>query len=178
MTRRFNVWVSRFAIVGLGLVGAGRAGALAAEPPEASVSAKAVPSAAEATATPLTAERAAAKALQLRAKAEWYRSLGGAGYKSAFLRWAEAEAAHFEAEAARLTGPSIVRTPEAAEAWALVEYYRNMGGAAYKAGLVQRAEEEARRLEPGVPTVPAAETALGRHLRFGKAVEEFLVRAR
>lgn len=178
MTRRFNVWVSRFAIAGLGLVGAGRAGALAAEPPEASVSAKAVPAAAEATATPLTAEGAAAKAVQLRAKAEWYRGLGGAGYKSPFLRWAEAEAAHFEAEAARLTGPPIVRTPEAARAWALVESYRNMGGAAYKAGLVQRAEEEARRFEPTAASTPVAENALTRHLRFGKAVEEFLIQTR
>jgi hypothetical protein len=176
MRTRISVWVSGFVMVGVSL--GGGAGALAAEPPEASVSARVAPASTEATTASLTAEQAATKAGELRARAAWYRSLGGAGYKSAFLRGAEAEAAHFEAEAARLSGIPAVRTPEAARAWALVELYRNMGGAAYKAGLVQRAEEEARRFEPAIAATPVAETVLIRHLRYGKAVEEFLVRTR
>jgi hypothetical protein len=49
-----------------------------------------------------------------------------------------------------------------------------MGGAAYKAGLVQRAEELTRRYEPAVLVVAPPETALGRHLRYGKPIEAFL----
>jgi hypothetical protein len=116
-----------------------------------------------------------AKAQAYGETAAWYRTLGGAGYKSPFLRRAESEAAHFVALAARLSAPPALPTPEAAHFRALVETYRGMGGAAYKAGLVQRAEEKARAYEPAVAVSAPPETALGRHLRFGKGIEEFLL---
>jgi len=176
MKSRMNVWISRLAIVSCGLTGG--ASALAAEPPEAGIAATAPAIEPTQASTPLTAEQAAAKAQEYRESAAWYRSLGGAGYKSAFLRWAEAESFHFAAVAARLSAVPTVASPEAERARALVESYRNLGGAAYKAGLVQRAEEKAREYEPVVATLPVPETALGRHLRYGKAIEEFLTRGR
>jgi hypothetical protein len=167
------VWVSGLAFAGFGLLASGKV-ALAAEPPEADIVTTAPPALPEARTTSLPAEQAAAKAAEYRQKAEWYRSLGGAGYKNSLLRWVEGEAAHFAAEAARLSATSVPASPEAEHFRALAETYRGMGGAAYKAGLVQRAEEMARKYEPAVAVVAPPDTALARHLRYGKPIEAFL----
>jgi hypothetical protein len=176
MTSKNNVWMVRLAIVGISLVGLGGTAARAAEPTELGVSATAAP--APRRAVPLTAAQAAARAREYREKAAWYRSLGGAGWKSAFARWADEEATHFAAEATRLVTPPAIPSPEAAHFSALAETYRGLGGAYYKAGIVQKAEEAARRFEPVAVAPAAPETALGRHLRYGKGIEAFLTTAR
>jgi hypothetical protein len=82
--------------------------------------------------------------------------------------------AHFAAEAARLSATPVPPSPEAEHFRALAKTYRGMGGAAYEAGLVQRAEEMARKYEPAVAIVPPPDSALARHLRYGKPIEAFL----
>jgi hypothetical protein len=93
------------------------------------------------------ATTAAARAEHYRARAAGYRRLGGVGWKGAGLvRWAEGEAARFEAlAAAGGAGVPPLLSPEA-ELWQRrAELYRQQGGVAYKAGLVRWAEERARR---------------------------------
>jgi len=174
MRYTITVWMSGLAIAGVTLFGAPRTAA--AEPPEAGLSAEATAPAPEAKGTWLTAERAAALAREYREKAAWLRSLGGAELKSTVLRWTEEEAAHYAAEAVRLTSAPALTTPEAAHFRALAATYRLMGGATTKAGLVARAEEMARRYEAPVAVVRPPETALARHLRYGKAIEAFWAR--
>jgi hypothetical protein len=173
MTSRRMVWVSSLAFAGFALLGTSGRTALAKEPPEADLVTTAAPTLPEAKTT-LTAEQAAAKAQAYLRQVEWYRTLGGVASKSSLARWVEGEAAHFAAEAVRLSAPALPPSAEAEHFRALAATHRWMGGAAYKAGLVQRAEELTRRYEPAVVVVPPPETALGRHLRYGKPIEAFL----
>jgi len=174
MTSRRMVWVSGLAFAGFALLATSARTALAVEPPEADLATKAPAALPEAKATTLTTEQATAKAQELWRQVEWYRSLGGAAYKSSLARWVEGEAARFAAAAARLSATPVPPSPEAEHFRALAETYRGMGGAAYKAGLVQRAEEMARKYEPAVAVVAPPDTALARHLRYGKPIEAFL----
>ena len=91
---------------------------------------------------------------------------------------AEAQAFHFAAEAARFSATPSVPSPELERARALVESLEVLGGPAYKAGLVQQAEEQVRRYEGAVATASVHQTALARHLRHGKAIEELFSRGR
>lgn len=175
MTTKRSVWISRFAIVGVALVGLSGKVARAEMRQEGEISTQAPAlTPPERAPNELTAAQAAAKAEQYHQKAAEFRALGGAGYKSGFVRWAEERASHFDAQAALLSTPFVAPSPELAYYQSLARTYRGMGGAAYKAGLVQKAEEAARAYEPQVAVQVPADTALTRHLRFGKAVEAFL----
>ncbi len=142
-------------IVGAFLAALPLASALAAEP-EASVTATASPPqsiAAETSTAALevfTPEAAEARAQHYRELAVRYRAFGGVGYKAGLVQRAEAEAAKYTALAIELRGPTAVdaqRSPEADRYAQLAAGYRQMGGVAYKAGLVQWAEAQQRKYE-------------------------------
>jgi hypothetical protein len=128
MTTRTSI--SRFALVLGGLlIGPPATRALAAEP--------------------TTATEAQALAQQNREQADHFRALGGVGYKAGLVQRAEADAARYAALAATLAAPVATEAPapEAARFAGLAAQYRAIGGAAYKAGLVQWAEAQARNYE-------------------------------
>ena len=173
MTTTTRTWVSRMAMIGL-TVGGLSGAAVAASAQEGTLSERAPAwTAPETTAPELTAAQAEAKAAYYQARAEGFRALGGAGYKSGFVRTAEEQASHYAAQAARLRAVPIAPAPEAAYYHAVANGYARIGGAAYKAGLVQAAEAEARKYEPVAVVLPP-DTALTRHLRFGKEIEGFM----
>jgi hypothetical protein len=115
-------------------------------------------------AEPTTAAEAQAAAQESRAQADHFRSLGGSGYKTGLVQRAEADAARFDALAARLAAPPAaapVTSPEAARYTALAAQFRAMGGAGYKSGLVGWAEAQARKYEAApAPAAAAAEEAV------------------
>jgi hypothetical protein len=100
-----------------------------------------------------TAESADAMAQHYREQAAHYRSLGGVGWKTGLVQRADADAAKYAARAEQLRTPAVatpVRSPEAQHYADLAAWYRAMGGAAYKAGLVQWAEAQQAKHE--IPT--------------------------
>jgi hypothetical protein len=109
-----------------------------------------LPATAALAAQPATAPEAQAKAQHHRERAAFYRSLGGVGYKTGQVQRAEADAARYDALAARLAAPPIIvlpSSPEAEHYAKLAARYRAMGGAAYKTGQVQWAEAQQRKHE-------------------------------
>lgn len=114
-------------------------------PPEAELSTRMAPLAEQ-----QLGEAAGSRAAEYRARAQHYRSLGGWAYKVGLVRSAEWQAARYEAEErAWLASAAGVQpaplSPEAAHYARLATQYRVMGGSAYRTGLVDWAEREARR---------------------------------
>lgn len=72
-----------------------------------------LPATAALAAEPTTAPEAQQKAQHYRERADFYESLGGTGYKTGQVQSAEAEAARYDALAAKLAAESA-GTPEAA----------------------------------------------------------------
>jgi hypothetical protein len=104
-----------------------------------------------------TAESADAMAQHYREQAAHYRSLGGVGWKTGLVQRADADAAKYAARAEQLRAPAVatpVRSPEVQHYADLAARYRAMGGAAYKAGLVQWAEAQQAKHE--TPTAAPA----------------------
>ena len=117
------------------------------------------PASASATEPAATAE-ARQMAEESLTRAEQYRAMGGVGYKTGLVQREEADAARYSALADQMEGsaPVPITSPQADDAAARAERYRAMGGAGYKAGLVQSAEAEQRRAEAAVqPATPAPE---------------------
>jgi len=136
-----------------------------------------------ATEEPATAAEARAAAQESTARAEQFKLMGGSGYKTGLVQREEANAVRYQALADQIAAEEpnvttvivtsaaddtavigVVVTPPAAPATspeaekyaAQAAHYRLMGGAAYKTGLVQRAEAQQRRAEEAVePVVPA-----------------------
>ena len=108
-------------------------------------------------AEPTSSTEADAMAQQFRDQATHYRAMGGVGYKTGLVQRAEADAARYAALAEELRTLAVPapRSPEAERYAQLAERYRAMGGVAYKTGLVQRAEAEARKLEAATGTTGA-----------------------
>lgn len=136
-----NKWTSRLLILGLGalLISLPATAALAAEP--------------------MTAPEAQAMAQHASERADYYRGLGGVGYKTGLVQRAEAEAAKYSALAEQLEVPATpapVRSPEAEHYAQLAQQYRAMGGSAYKSGLVQWAEAQQRKYETAPVTASTA----------------------
>ena len=115
-------------------------------PPEAEISAKAeVPDD-----LLRRAQSARAKAEEQQSRVEQLRRMGGTAYKSGAIRDAEWKAARYEAEARKaleLAGgehaPPL--SVEAERYLQLAASFRQIGGAAYKTGLVDWAEAQARK---------------------------------
>jgi hypothetical protein len=113
--------------------------------------------------TPAQADELAQKAADQAAQ---YRELGGVGYKTGLVQREEAEANHYANMAEEMRAPPAsvsVQSTEAQHDQALADQYKLMGGVAYKTGLVQRAEADARQAQQqadaayqGVPTAPEA----------------------
>jgi hypothetical protein len=136
-----NKSISRFTVLVLGalLVGLPATAALAAEP--------------------TSAPEAQAMAQHYRDQAAHYRALGGVGYKSGLVQRAEADAAKYSALAEQLQTPTVAlpaRSAEAEHYAQLAAQYRRMGGVAYKTGLVQWAEAQQRKYEPGAVSSESA----------------------
>ena len=136
--------VSRYLVVALGaaLLGLPATRALAAEP--------------------TSPAEAQAMAQHAREQADYYRALGGVGYKTGLVQRAEADAAKYSALAERLSAPpaaAVPRSPEGEHYAELARKYRAMGGTAYKSGMVQWAEAQQRKYEAAAaPTAPATYT--------------------
>jgi hypothetical protein len=129
-----------------------------------------LPAAARA-AEPTTAQEAASMAQRYQDQAAHYRALGGVGYKTGLVQRAEADAAKYSALAEQLSGPAVatpVRSPEAQHYADLAARYRTMGGAAYKAGLVQWAEAQQQKYEAAQATAAPAMQASSRSCPFTK----------
>jgi hypothetical protein len=95
--------------------------------------------------TPAEADAMAAAAAQ---QADQYRQLGGVAYKTGLVQRAEADANRYSSMADEMSAPPVtVTSPEADHYARLAEQCRQMGGVAYKTGLVQRAEADQRRAE-------------------------------
>jgi hypothetical protein len=109
-----------------------------------------------AVAAPATADEAQAMALECSARAAQHRdgAGGGAAFKAGLIQRNEACAARYGALADQLAGTAAapVASPEADHYNALAAHYRFIGGAAFKAGLVQGAEAQARRAEAATAT--------------------------
>jgi hypothetical protein len=116
-------------------------------------------------AQPASADEARATALQCSARAAQHRdgAGGGAAFKAGLVQREEACAARYAALADQLAGTeaAALASPEAEHYNALAAHYRFIGGAAFKAGLVQDAEAQARRYEapPATATEAPAEQA-------------------
>jgi hypothetical protein len=111
---------------------------------------------------PSTAAEARQMAAQATDRAAQYREMGGgAAYKTGLVQRAELEAATYTARAEELESPPPALSPEAEHYAKLAAQYRAMGGgAAYKTGLVQRAEADQRRAEEAATgTTSATENA-------------------
>lgn len=115
-----------------------------------------VPDGAVRAAEPATVGEAEAAAQHSRDLAAQYRLLGGVGYKTGLVQRAESDAARFSALAEQLRAPVVAaqRSAEAERYGQLAEQYRKLGGVGYKAGLVQWAEAQQRRVEPAPATAP------------------------
>jgi hypothetical protein len=174
-----KVWLHRLAIVGLGALGVPAAPAAAAQPPEAGLRETGLPIVQpEATEAPLTADLAQAKAQDYARRAEDYvRWFGAAAYRGPFLRLAQENSAHYTALAHQLRGDLPPLSPEARHYLQRAEEYRRLGGAAYRLGLVQRAEAQASLYLPHAAPV-AGDSALAQHLRWTKPIERFLAGSR
>jgi hypothetical protein len=119
--------------------------------------------AAEQPTTPAQADEMAQTAA---VQAAHYRELGGVGYKTGLVQREEADATRYASMADEMRAPPAgvpVESTQAEHDRALAEQYKLMGGVAYKTGLVQRAEADARRAEQqaeasyqGVPASPEA----------------------
>ena len=129
--------------------------AMAAEPPEADVRATAAPPTAQTRESPVVVEQSAeVKAALWQKKAVEYRAMGGVAYRLGLVQRSEGMAAKFSGEAALLRARAAA-DPATLQAWdaeaaryqRLATEYRNLGGAAYRAGLVQAAEAQARKYE-------------------------------
>jgi hypothetical protein len=72
---------------------------------------------------------------------------GGVGYKTGAVQRAESEASGWECPSAVAQAPSTMTAPEAQHYAQLADQYRLLGGVAYKTGIVQRAEADARRAQ-------------------------------
>lgn len=97
---------------------------------------------------PSTPAEAAAAAEAAAQQADQYRQLGGVAYKTGLVQRAEADANRYASMAGEMSAPSVTITSPEAEHYArLAEQYKQMGGVAYKTGLVQRAEADQRRAE-------------------------------
>jgi hypothetical protein len=92
----------------------------------------------------LTADAAQARSEKFQRRARALQRTG-ATYKNPQLREAEDQAARYAALAAQLRSPTPPPSEEVRWCEHLLATYRGMGGAAYKAGLVQKAEEALRR---------------------------------
>jgi hypothetical protein len=129
--------------------------AMAAEPPQTDLRTTAAPPEPRTTEPAFVAEQSAeAKAAQWQQKAEEYKAMGGAAYRLGLVQRAEGMVAKYATEAALMraraaTDPATLQAwdAEAARYERLATEYRNMGGAAYKAGLVQEAEAKARKYD-------------------------------
>jgi hypothetical protein len=143
-----------FIAVALLTVGAPAARAVAAQPPEVELSSRAHPVLSAAAAQWLrTAKLADQRASEWKTKVEAYRAMGGAAYKGGLVQRAEGEVARYGREAARARALASGELTEAQIAEAqryerLADEYRRMGGIAYKNGLVQWAEAQARKYAP------------------------------
>ena len=121
-----------------------------------------LPATAALAAEPTTASEAQAMAQHSREQADYYRTLGGVGYKSGLVQRAEADTAKYSALAERLAAPTetvFVQSPEAEHYAQLAQQYRAMGGPAYKWGLVQSAEAQQRKYETAAMTGATATPA-------------------
>jgi len=117
-------------------------------------------------AQPATADEARAMAAQCGERAAQRRAgaAAGAAFKAGLIQRDEACAARYGALADQLAGTeaATVASPQAEHYRALAAHDRFIGGAAYKAGLVQDAEAQARRYEaaPAAATETPAPTAV------------------
>jgi hypothetical protein len=158
---RSRITVSRFVLGAALLAGFPAARAMAQQTPEVDVHAVAPPATPAAETVWVSERPADVKAAEWQRKAEEYKAMGGAAYRAGLVQNAEAQAAKYAAEA-RLTKARAAVDPAtllvldamAARYDRRVAEYRNMGGAAYKAGLVQKAEAEARKYQV-MATAPA-----------------------
>jgi hypothetical protein len=121
-------------------------------------------------AQPATADEARAMAAQCGEQAAQLRAsaAAGAAFKAGLIQRDEACAARYTALADQLAGQvagteaATVASPQAEHYRALAAHDRFIGGAAYKTGLVQDAEAQARRYEaaPAAATETPAPTAV------------------
>jgi hypothetical protein len=112
------------------------------------------PATAALAAEPTTAAEAQERAIDHLDQAEYYRSLGGVGYKTGLEQRHEAAAARYEAKAAQLAPtPAVTEVPSSAAARHVedVEALRAMGGVTYKTGIVQWAEAEHKKEHAPAP---------------------------
>ncbi len=117
-----------------------------------------LPGTAARAAEPTTASDAEAMAQDARKEADYYRSLGGVGYKTGLEQREEADAARYSAMAEKLAAPTAATPAPSSEAdqyGAVAAHHRAMGGAAYKTGLVQSAETQQQKAEAATGTAPA-----------------------
>ena len=151
--------ISRYLVVALGalLLGLPATRALAAEP--------------------TTASEAQAMAQHYREQADHDRALGGVAYKTGMVQRAEAEAAKYAALAEQLSAPppaTLRRSPEAEHYAQVAARYRQLGGVAYKAGLVQWAEAQERKYEMVAMSDAATTHTTDRSCRSNKPIVCFL----
>ena len=113
---------------------------------------------------PMTPEDAQQTAQSYQDQADQYRLIGGAAYKNGLVQRAEANARRYDDLAEELRTPpgeEPAPSPEAEHYTDMADHYKLMGGgAAYKTGLVQGAEAEARDIEAeqasaGLPPEPS-----------------------
>jgi hypothetical protein len=154
---------SRWFLVAIFTVAMPVTAAMAQEAPQGEVRAKALPPVPQ-DELAMAAERSAeAKAADWQKKADEYKAMGGATYRLGLVQNAEGMAAKYTAEAALMRAraaadPATLRVwdAEAARYERLAAQYRSMGGVAYRAGLVQGAEAQARKYElAALPPGPA-----------------------
>lgn len=105
---------------------------------------------------PTTPAEARAMAQEYSEQADQQKAMGGVGYASGRVQAAERKATRYEELADQLAAPPApAPSPEEQRYADLAESYREMGGFAYKTGLVERAETEQRKYETAPAGVPA-----------------------
>jgi hypothetical protein len=102
---------------------------------------------------PMTANQAQLAAQDARDQAEHFRQLGGVGYKTGLVQRADADAARYDAKALELAPtPTVTQQLLDEERHEKLEaHYRAVGGVAYKTGMEQRGEAQARMQELAAP---------------------------
>jgi hypothetical protein len=99
------------------------------------------------------AQSAEAKAEQWRARLYLYKQMGGAAYKGGLVRMAEDELARYTRLAAEEAGGgALTSASPCSEERKLAELYREMGGAAYRARLVEEADAKVLECEAPLNT--------------------------
>jgi len=154
-------------------------------PPEAEISDKAWPD------TELSRiETAQMKAEEYRNRAAQLRRMGAIGYKTGLIRDAEWKAARWDREArvakaqrAEEQAQTAAPNPEAERYLRMAADFRRMGGVAYKTGLVDWAESQARKhgaVTWAIAVEPRASAAgtIDRPWGWGKPVEVWLNKVR